>query len=134
MAGVTKAEVDEVRYERVGAAVLVTIDRPARRNAIDGKTADALAAALDSFEADDEARVMVLTGAGEAFCAGADLKAIETLEPRVRGGEGPLGFTRRVPTKPTIAAITGWAVAGGLELAAWCDVRIARSRRMPTRR
>ena len=125
MAGVTKAEVDEVRYERVGAAALVTIDRPARRNAIDGKTADALAAALDSFEADDEARVMVLTGAGEAFCAGADLKAIETLEPRVRGGEGPLGFTRRVPTKPTIAAITGWAVAGGLELAAWCDVRIA---------
>ena len=119
---------DEVRYERRGAAALVTIDRPARRNAIDGKTADALVAALESFEADDDARVMVLTGAGEAFCAGADLTAIETLEPRARRGEGPLGFTRRTATKPTIAAIGGWAVAGGLELAVWCDIRVASPR------
>ncbi|HWA66998.1 MAG TPA: crotonase/enoyl-CoA hydratase family protein [Mycobacteriales bacterium] len=120
--------VDEVRYERRGAAALVTIDRQHRRNAIDGATSDALVAALDSFEADDAARVMVLTGAGEAFCAGADLTAIETLEPRLRRGEGPLGFTRRVAAKPTIAAIDGWAVAGGLELAAWCDIRVASGR------
>ena len=120
--------VDEVRYERIGAAALVTIDRQARRNAIDGKTADALVAALESFEADDDARVMVLTGAGEAFCAGADLTAIETLEPRARRGEGPLGFTRRVAAKPTIAAVDGWCVAGGLELAVWCDIRVASPR------
>jgi enoyl-CoA hydratase len=119
---------DEVRYERVGVASLVTIDRPHRRNAIDGPTADALVAALDRFEADDEARVFVLTGAGEAFCAGADLTALETLSPRLLAGEGPLGFTRRIPTKPAVAAIDGWAVAGGLELALWCDLRIASPR------
>jgi enoyl-CoA hydratase len=122
------AEVDEVRYERRGAAAVVTIDRQRRRNAIDGRTADALVEHLDRFEADDDARVIVLTGAGEAFCAGADLTAIETLEPRLRRGEGPLGFTRRVPAKPAIAAVDGWAVAGGLELAVWCDLRIASPR------
>ena len=71
---------------------------------------------------------MVVTGAGEAFCAGADLTAIETLEPRPDRGSGPLGFTRRVPTKPTIAAVDGWAVAGGLELAVWADLRISSPR------
>ncbi len=120
--------VDEVRYERVGAASLVTIDRQHRRNAIDGPTADALVAALERFEADDESRAMVLTGAGEAFCAGADLTALETLTPRLLAGEGPLGFTRRVSSKPAIAAIDGWAVAGGLELALWCDLRVASPR------
>jgi enoyl-CoA hydratase len=104
----------------------VTIDRQERRNAIDGPTAEALGAAYDRFEADDEARVMVLTGAGGvAFCAGADLKSLETLGPRLEDPRGPLGFSRITPTKPTIAAISGWCLAGGLELALWCDLRIA---------
>jgi enoyl-CoA hydratase len=115
-----------VRYERSGAAALVTIDRPARRNAIDGATAEALHDAFRRFVADDEARVLVLTGAGEeAFCAGADLKALETLGPRLDLPEGPLGFTRLASPKPTIAAITGWCLAGGFELALWCDLRVA---------
>ena len=114
-----------VRYERQGPAAVVTIDRPERRNAIDGETADALARALERFERDD-AFAMILTGAGsEAFCAGADLKSFETLAGRVADPGGPLGFTRRTARKPTIAAISGWCVAGGLELAAWCDLRIA---------
>jgi enoyl-CoA hydratase len=77
------------------------------------------------FEADDDARVFVLTGVGrEAFCAGADLKSIESLGPRLESPDGPLGFTRLTSSKPTIAAISGWCLAGGLELALWCDVRI----------
>ena len=115
-----------VLYERQGAAALVSIDRPERRNAVDGATAEALHAALMRFEGEEDARVMVLTGTGSiAFCAGADLKAIETLGGRLMSAEGPMGFTRLTPSKPTIAAISGFALAGGLELALWCDLRIA---------
>jgi enoyl-CoA hydratase len=115
-----------VTYERRGAAAVVTIDRQERRNAVDGPTAERLGEAYRSFEADEEARVLVLTGAGDvAFCAGADLKALETLGPRLDDPAGPLGFTRLTASKPTIAAISGWCLAGGLELALWCDLRIA---------
>jgi enoyl-CoA hydratase/carnithine racemase len=117
---------EPVTYERRGAAAVVTIDRQERRNAVDGPTAERLAEAYTRFESEDEARVMVLTGAGGvAFCAGADLKAIETLGPRLDDPRGPLGFTRVTPSKPAIAAISGWCLAGGLELALWCDLRIA---------
>src|SRR5206468_8158938 len=84
-----------------------------------------LGEAFKTFEADDDARVLILTGGGDlAFCAGADLKAIDTLGPRMDLPEGPLGFTRLTASKPTIAAISGWCLAGGLELALWCDLRI----------
>jgi enoyl-CoA hydratase len=112
-----------VRYERVGAASVLTIDRPDRRNAVDGATAALLLEGFRAFEADDAARVLIVTGAGgQAFCAGADLKAMDN---PAMAPEGPMGFTRLHSPKPTIAAIEGWCVAGGLEIACWCDVRIA---------
>jgi len=115
-----------VRYERVGSAALITIDRQHRRNAVDGPTAEALHEAYLRFEEDGEARALVLTGAGGiAFCAGADLKATHTFGDRLSNPEGPMGFTRLTASKPTIAAISGFCLAGGLELALWCDLRIA---------
>jgi enoyl-CoA hydratase len=114
-----------VHYERTGAAALVTIDRPARRNAVDAETAALLRECLTRFEEDEGARVMVLTGTGEAFCAGADLKAMDL---DIDHPDGPMGFTRVTPSKPTIAAIDGWCLAGGFEIALWCDLRIVTER------
>jgi enoyl-CoA hydratase len=114
-----------VGYERIGSAALITIDRQHRRNAVDGPTAALLLEAYLRFEHDD-ARVLVVTGAGGvSFCAGADLKATETMAPRLMSEEGPMGFTRLTASKPTIAAISGFCLAGGLEIALWCDLRIA---------
>ncbi len=112
-----------VLYERRGAAAILTIDRPDRRNAVDRATAEALRARYGEFVADDGARVLIVTGAGgQAFCAGADLKAMDN---PIAAPEGPMGFTRVESPKPAIAAIEGWCVAGGLEIACWCDVRVA---------
>jgi enoyl-CoA hydratase len=120
------SEPEPVRYERRGAAAIITIDRQHRRNAVDGPTAALLHAAYLRFEDDDDARVLVLTGAGGvSFCAGADLKATDTMAGRLMSDEGPMGFTRLTPSKPTIAAIAGFCLAGGLEIALWCDLRIA---------
>jgi enoyl-CoA hydratase len=120
------SEPDPVSYRREGSAAVITIDRQHRRNAVDGPTAEALHDAYLRFEDDEQARVLILTGAGGvAFCAGADLKATETFRERLLSAEGPMGFTRLAPSKPTIAAISGYCLAGGLEIALWCDLRIA---------
>src|SRR3954466_16310581 len=121
---------EPVRYERVGAAAVLTIDRQERRNAVDGPTAEKLLEGFRAFEADDDARVLVVCGeGGVSFCAGADLKAIDSFAGRLEAPEGPFGFTRLTASKPTIAAISRRRLPGRARArGARCAAGVARGR------
>ncbi|OLT16484.1 enoyl-CoA hydratase [Pseudonocardia sp. CNS-139] len=116
---------DGVRTERRGRVLVITLDRPHRRNALDGAAARALSAAVDELEAAPDLAVGVLTGAGGVFCAGMDLKAFVTGDLPEVPGRGLGGMTERLPEKPMVAAVEGWALAGGFEIALACDLIVA---------
>jgi len=115
----------EIEVSQEGPITIIRLNRPQVRNAINRATAVALYEAWMTFEADEQARVGILTGGDEVFCAGADLRDLQALGAGMQDERGPLGFTRASVSKPTIAAVAGYCVAGGLEVACWCDMRIA---------
>src|SRR2546430_7084558 len=118
-------ETKEIEVDHDGPVTVIRINRARVRNAINGSAARALKDAWMAFEADEKSLVGILTGGDEVFCSGADLSNVDELATDIEGDSGPLGFTRLFVSKPTIAAVAGYCVAGGVEIACWCDLRIS---------